>query len=78
MHINGDKLARTSYQAIALLSKPGKIFLRSLRNKNDKKKMIKSMLNVRKTYGFCPGFPILNRIFYVRVTIEKSRNSISL
>ena len=60
----GDKLDPANYQAIALLSIPGKVFLRVLINQNRGKDELQ--------YGFRPGRGIVDAIF-MRQIIGKAR-----
>ena len=68
IHIKGDKLVRANYRAISLLSIPGKIFLRILASRMDKK--INPKLR-ESQYGFRCG--TVDAIFIVRQILEKAK-----
>ena len=65
-----DKLQRTNYRAIALLSIPGKVFLTILLKRMQEKVNIR----LRETqYGFRSGRGTIDAIFIVRQLIEKAK-----
>ena len=70
IHKKGDKLLRENYRAIALLSIPGKVFLKILleRMKEKVDRKIKE-----SQYGFRPGRGTVDAIFIVRQIIEKAK-----
>ena len=70
IHKKGDKLPHENYRAIALLSIPGKIFLKILLNR------MKDKVNAKlkeTQYGFRAGRGTVDAIFIVRQIIEKAR-----
>ena len=70
IHKKGDKRDPANYRAIALLSIPGKIFLRVLLNRMKYKIEEK----IKETqYGFRPGRGTVDAIFIVRQIMEKAK-----
>ena len=70
IHKKGDVLIRKNYRAIALLSIPGKIFLRVLMERMKEK--VTSKLS-ESQYGFRPGRGTVDAIFILRQIIEKAK-----
>ena len=70
VHKKGDKLDPANYRAIALLSIPGKVFLRVLLNRMRKRIEEKTK---ESQYGFRPGRGTVDAIFIVRQIMEKAK-----
>ena len=70
IHKKGDKMERSNYRAIALLSTPGKVFLKILLER------MKANVDIKlkeSQYGFRSGRGIVDAIFVIRQVIEKAK-----